>query len=234
MTLELKSISVSFGGVMAVSEVSLALEPGRVTGLIGPNGAGKTTLFNVVSGIISPNSGRVILDGHDLTSTPPHRRARRGVARTFQRLELFGSLSVLDNVRVAAEIAGRERPDVVAANLLEQVGITGRADSVAADLSTGSARLVEVARALAIQPKVLLLDEPASGLDEDETLRLGRLLRGLVADGLAVFLVEHDMELVMDVCDVLHVLDLGRLIASGSPDVVRLDPAVVQAYLGVA
>lgn len=234
MALELKSISVSFGGVMAVSEVSLALEPGRVTGLIGPNGAGKTTLFNVVSGIISPNSGRVILDGHDLTSTPPHRRARRGVARTFQRLELFGSLSVLDNVRVAAEIAGRERPDVVAANLLEQVGITGRADSVAADLSTGSARLVEVARALAIQPKVLLLDEPASGLDEDETLRLGRLLRGLVADGLAVFLVEHDMELVMDVCDVLHVLDLGRLIASGSPDVVRLDPAVVQAYLGVA
>ncbi|TVR25848.1 MAG: ABC transporter ATP-binding protein [Ilumatobacter sp.] len=234
MALELKSISVSFGGVMAVSEVSLALEPGRVTGLIGPNGAGKTTLFNVVSGIISPNSGRVILDGHDLTSTPPHRRARRGVARTFQRLELFGSLSVLDNVRVAAEIAGRERPDVVAANLLEQVGITGRADSVAADLSTGSARLVEVARALAIQPKVLLLDEPASGLDEDETLRLGRLLRGLAADGLAVFLVEHDMELVMDVCDVLHVLDLGRLIASGSPDVVRRDPAVVQAYLGVA
>jgi branched-chain amino acid transport system ATP-binding protein len=232
MALVLDSIEVHFGGVAAVAGASLRAEPGRVTGLIGPNGAGKTTLFNVVSGMITPNDGRVELDGRDLTQTAPHRRARLGVARTFQRLELFGSLSVFDNVRVAAEIAGRPAPGAVAASLLERVGIAEHAGRVAGDLPTGTARLVEVTRALAIDPCVLLLDEPASGLDEEETVRLGELLQSLAADGLAVLLVEHDMELVMNICDVVYVLDVGVVIASGPPEEVRRDAAVVKAYLG--
>jgi branched-chain amino acid transport system ATP-binding protein len=232
MTLTLDSIVVRFGGVTAVNGASLRAEPGRVTGLIGPNGAGKTTLFNVVSGMITPDDGTVVLDGRDLTEAAPHRRARLGVARTFQRLELFGSLSVFDNVRVAAEIAGRPEPRTVASALLERVGIAAHAERIAGDLPTGTARLVEVTRALAIDPCVLLLDEPASGLDEDETVRLGELLRSLGAEGLAVLLVEHDMELVMNVCDLVYVLDVGKVIASGPPDEVRRDAAVVQAYLG--
>jgi branched-chain amino acid transport system ATP-binding protein len=234
MALVLDSIEVRFGGVTAVSGASLRAEPGRVTGLIGPNGAGKTTLFNVVSGMTTPDGGTVELDGRDLTQTAPHRRARLGVARTFQRLELFGSLSVFDNVRVAAEIAGRPEPGAVAASLLERVGIAEHAGRVAGDLPTGTARLVEVTRALAIDPCVLLLDEPASGLDEEETVRLGALLQSLAADGLAVLLVEHDMELVMSICDVVYVLDVGYVIASGPPDEVRRDAAVVKAYLGGA
>jgi branched-chain amino acid transport system ATP-binding protein len=232
MALVLDSIVVRFGGVTAVNGASLRAEPGRVTGLIGPNGAGKTTLFNVVSGMITPNDGTVELDGRDLTRISPHRRARLGVARTFQRLELFGSLSVVDNVRVAAEIAGRPEPAAVAGALLERVGIAEHAERIAGDLPTGTARLVEVTRALAIDPCVLLLDEPASGLDEEETVRLGALLRSLAADGRAVLLVEHDMELVMHICDVVYVLDVGDVIASGPPDDVRRDAAVVKAYLG--
>jgi branched-chain amino acid transport system ATP-binding protein len=232
MALVLDSIVVRFGGVTAVNGASLRAEPERVTGLIGPNGAGKTTLFNVVSGMITPNDGTVELDGRDLTRISPHRRARLGVARTFQRLELFGSLSVVDNVRVAAEIAGRPEPAAVAGALLERVGIAEHAERIAGDLPTGTARLVEVTRALAIDPCVLLLDEPASGLDEEETVRLGALLRSLAADGRAVLLVEHDMELVMHICDVVYVLDVGDVIASGPPDDVRRDAAVVKAYLG--
>jgi len=233
-TLAIDDVQVTFGGVRAVNDASLIAEGGLVTGLIGPNGAGKTTLFNVVCGMITPNIGSVRLDGHDLTREPPHRRARRGIARTFQRLELFASLSVAENVRVAAEIAGRAGPLAVTADLLARVGIEDFADHSAGELSTGTARLVEVARALAIDPTVLLLDEPASGLDEDETVRLGTLLRQLAADGLAVLLVEHDMDLVMEVCDVLYVLDLGHIIAQGPPDEVRRHPAVVEAYLGAA
>jgi branched-chain amino acid transport system ATP-binding protein len=224
--------------MVALDGVSLAIEPGGVTGLIGPNGAGKTTLFNVVTGLLSATSGRVALDGHDISRLPPHRRAKLGVARTFQRLELFTSLSVRDNVRVAGEIcngwAGGSRLNAGAEadRVLALVGLGGVADREVSEIPTGQARLVELARALMIRPSILLLDEPAAGQTEQETIAFGRLVRSLAADGLAVCLVEHDMSLVMNVCQIIHVLDMGRLIASGSPEAVRADPAVVDAYLG--
>lgn len=232
--LEVRGVMVRFGGVMAVGGVDLDAEVGQVTGLIGPNGAGKTTLFNVISGMQEPTAGNVLVSGVDITGEAPHKRAKRGLARTFQRLELFWSLSVRDNVRVAAELAAVPDVDGTVDALLDKVGVSDLADSVAGDLPTGSARLVEIARALATMPRLLLLDEPASGLDDSETERLGTLLRELASDGLGVLLVEHDMDLVMHVCDRIHVLDLGNIISVGTPTEVQHDEAVLRAYLGTS
>ena len=232
--LEVRGVMVRFGGVMAVGGVDLDAEVGQVTGLIGPNGAGKTTLFNVISGMQEPTAGQIFVSGVDITSEAPHRRAKRGLARTFQRLELFSSLSVRDNVRVAAELAAVPDVNGTVENLLDKVGVAHVADTVAGDLPTGSARLVEIARALATMPRLLLLDEPASGLDDSETERLGGLLRELASDGLGVLLVEHDMDLVMHVCDRIHVLDLGHIIAVGTPNEIQHNDAVLQAYLGTS
>jgi branched-chain amino acid transport system ATP-binding protein len=232
--LEVRGVMVRFGGVMAVGGVDLDAEVGQVTGLIGPNGAGKTTLFNVISGMQEPTAGQVLVSGVDITNEAPHKRAKRGLARTFQRLELFWSLTVRDNVRVAAELAAVPDVDGTVDSLLDKVGVSELADSVAGDLPTGSARLVEIARALATMPRLLLLDEPASGLDDSETERLGSLLRELSSDGLGVLLVEHDMHLVMHVCDRIHVLDLGNIISVGTPTEVQHDEAVLRAYLGTA
>ena len=232
--LEVRGVMVRFGGVMAVGGVDLDAEVGQVTGLIGPNGAGKTTLFNVISGMQEPTAGNVLVSGVDITGEAPHKRAKRGLARTFQRLELFWSLTVRDNVRVAAELAAVPDVDGTVDSLLDKVGVSELANSVAGDLPTGSARLVEIARALATMPRLLLLDEPASGLDDSETERLGSLLRELSSDGLGVLLVEHDMDLVMHVCDRIHVLDLGNIISVGTPSEVQHDEAVLRAYLGTA
>ena len=232
--LEVRGVMVRFGGGMAVGGVDLDAEVGQVTGLIGPNGAGKTTLFNVISGMQEPTAGQVLVSGVDITNEAPHKRAKRGLARTFQRLELFWSLTVRDNVRVAAELAAVPDVDGTVDSLLDKVGVSELADSVAGDLPTGSARLVEIARALATMPRLLLLDEPASGLDDSETERLGSLLRELSSDGLGVLLVEHDMDLVMHVCDRIHVLDLGNIISVGTPTEVQHDEAVLRAYLGTA
>jgi branched-chain amino acid transport system ATP-binding protein len=232
--LEVRGVMVRFGGVMAVGGVDLDAEVGQVTGLIGPNGAGKTTLFNVISGMQEPTAGQVLVSGVDITNEAPHKRAKRGLARTFQRLELFWSLTVRDNVRVAAELAAVPDVDGTVDSLLDKVGVSELANSVAGDLPTGSARLVEIARALATMPRLLLLDEPASGLDDSETERLGSLLRELSSDGLGVLLVEHDMDLVMHVCDRIHVLDLGNIISVGTPSEVQHDEAVLRAYLGTA
>ena len=230
--LEVRGVMVRFGGVMAVGGVDLDAEVGQVTGLIGPNGAGKTTLFNVISGMQEPTAGNVLVSGVDITGEAPHKRAKRGLARTFQRLELFWSLSVRDNVRVAAELAAVPDVNGTVDALLDKVGVSDLADAVAGDLPTGSARLVEIARALATMPRLLLLDEPASGLDDSETERLGALLRELASDGLGVLLVEHDMDLVMHVCDRIHVLDLGNIISVGTPAEIQHDEAVLRAYLG--
>jgi len=188
-------------------------------------------LFNVISGLQRPDDGTVHLDGRNVTRAGPHRRARLGLGRTFQRLELFGTLSATDNVRVGLESFGPSTPSSALA-LLERVGVGTQAASAVASLPTGSARLVELARALAIDPKVLLLDEPCSGLDERETGVLGDLLTSLAAEGRAVLLVEHDTELVLRVCSTVFVLDFGEIIASGQPDDIRRDQAVQDAYLG--
>jgi branched-chain amino acid transport system ATP-binding protein len=230
--LEIREVMVRFGGVMAVGGVDLDVQAGEITGLIGPNGAGKTTLFNVISGMQDPTAGMVSVNGVDISHESPHRRAKRGLARTFQRLELFASLTVRDNVRVAAELASLTNIDSTVNRLLEKVGVSHLADKTAGELPTGSARLVEIARALATGPQLLLLDEPASGLDESESDRLGTLLRELTEDGLGVLLVEHDMSLVMRVCDSIYVLDLGMIIAHGTPEYIQHDPQVLQAYLG--
>jgi branched-chain amino acid transport system ATP-binding protein len=209
-----------------------------VTGLIGPNGAGKTTLFNVVSGLQEPTVGTVSFDGIDVTPLRAVRRARLGIGRTFQRLEVFGSLSVRDNLRVAAEAreawGGKEgdAPDRVADDVLERIRLTSLRNARADALPTGMLRLVELGRALAARPRLLLLDEPSSGLDENETDLLAELLLDLSKEGLAVLLVEHDVELVMKVCSRIHVLDFGRIIAVGTPDEVRADERVRAAYLG--
>ncbi len=235
--LEVDDVVVQFGGVTAVDEAAFSLESGRVTGLIGPNGAGKTTCFNVITGLQKPTRGHVRYQGRDITSAAPHRRAKKGMARTFQRLEAFGSLTVRDNVRVALDIHHglrglfqRSHGSVDA--LLERVGISEYAAERADSVPTGVARLLELGRALACDPKLLLLDEPSSGLDESETDDFGELLRELAAEGRAVLMVEHDMDLVMGVCDEIHVLDFGRVIASGTPAEVRADRRVQEAYLG--
>ena len=265
--LTVSEVGVHFGGVAALTDVSLRVLPGTVTGLIGPNGAGKTTLFNVISGLQSPDRGSVHLFDNDVTTMKPHRRARLGLARTFQRLELFGSLTAGENVQVGLESAvkwwewrrlGRSFPrkrraalpddagvgdresggpgSVAVATsdrLLEGVGLAGLGRQQASAMSTGLARMVELARALAIAPKLLLLDEPGSGLDEAETQALADLLVRLAAGGMAVLLVEHDMELVMGICDYIYVLDFGDIIAAGTPEEIRSDPMVQAAYLGV-
>jgi branched-chain amino acid transport system ATP-binding protein len=238
--LDVRQVSVSFGGLQALSDVSIDVEVGHVTGLIGPNGAGKTTLFNVVTGLLNPSSGRVELDGKNITRRQPHQRARLGIGRTFQRLETFGSLTARENVLVAAEMRrgwSRDRkrsPRTVADEILERVGIQDVAEDRVDRLPTGTARLVELGRALATQPRVLLLDEPSAGLNESETATLGELLREVAGSGLGVLLVEHDMSFVMGTCERIHVLDFGRIISVGSPTQVQADESVRTAYLGEA
>lgn len=240
--LEVDDVIVRFGGVTAVNRATFSAHRGQITGLIGPNGAGKTTCFNVITGLQKPTSGRVRYQDRDVTRWPVHKRAKHGVGRTFQRLEAFGSLTVRDNVRVARDIhggplawvrpAGRSALEIDV--LLDRVGIGQYADERADSIPTGTARLLELARALACNPQLLLLDEPSSGLDESETDAFGDLLKDLAAEGAAILMVEHDMDLVMAVCDDIHVLDFGQIIASGTPADIRTDPVVQRAYLGYA
>jgi ABC-type branched-subunit amino acid transport system ATPase component len=241
-------LAIHFGGVRALRDVSLTAKTGEVTGVIGPNGAGKTTLFNCISGLLSPDHGEIVFDGHHLTKMgSPMVRARRGIGRTFQTPRLFRSVSVLDNLLLgcrAAQSAGRgydfdpallELPPVErAARLAALVGYRGALDTPAGSLSFGEMRVVELARTLCASPSLLLLDEPASGLDVDQAKDLVALVRDLSRLGLAVLLIEHDMSVVMGVCEFITVLDFGSVIARGTPLEIQENQDVLDAYLGKA
>jgi branched-chain amino acid transport system ATP-binding protein len=235
--LEVRGVNVHFGGNHAVRDVDLEVEAGRITGLIGPNGAGKTTTFNVITGL-QEATGRIVLDGVDIGDMAPHQRARRGIARTFQRLEVFGSMTAYENILTAAEIhrswATGPKPDArrLADEVIERVGIRSVAGDRVDAMPTGLARLVELGRALATRPRVLLLDEPASGLDETESDAFADLLLELAGEGMAILMVEHDVPLVMKVCEWIHVLDFGAILAVGSATEIQQNQMVLDAYLG--
>jgi branched-chain amino acid transport system ATP-binding protein len=237
--LETRGVNVHFGGHHAVRDVDLDVEAGRITALIGPNGAGKTTTFNVITGLQEITSGRVILDGKELNKLPPHQRARRGIGRTFQRLEVFGSLSARENILTAAEIhkswsRDKSDPRAVTDEIIGRIGLEAVANDRVDAMPTGQARLVELGRALATRPRVLLLDEPASGQDEQETDSFAKLLLDLASEGMAILMVEHDVALVMRVCSWIHVLDFGAILAVGTPEEIQKNQSVLDAYLGAA
>jgi branched-chain amino acid transport system ATP-binding protein len=242
-------ISKRFGGLAALSGVSLAIARGEIFGLIGPNGAGKTTLFNIVTGITPCDAGELVFGGARVTGLKSHRIAACGIARTFQNVRLFANMTALENVMVGRHV--RTRAGVVGAilrgrrarteeeaiarrarELLEYCGISARANDLARELPYGEQRRLEIARALATDPRLLALDEPAAGMNATETHDLERLLERIRADGVTLFLIEHDVKLVMGLCDRVAVLDYGRKIAEGVPAAVSRDPAVIAAYLG--
>ena len=247
--LELSGITQIFGGVTALEDVSFRIQKGDITGVIGPNGAGKTTLFNIITGIYTQTSGSVALEGKDVSGLPPERLARLGMVRTFQNIELFGQMTVLENVMVGLHtksscgllscafkmpwaVAEERRIREGAMKWIEFAGISDLAQDTAANLPFGKGRLLEIARALALEPSIILMDEPAAGLNSQETLQLARLIERIREMGITVVLVEHDMELVMDICDRIVVLNLGRKLAEGTPREIQDNKEVVAAYLG--
>jgi branched-chain amino acid transport system ATP-binding protein len=248
--LRLETITRRFGGLVALDNVSLEVGTNGISAIIGPNGAGKTTLFNIISGFTAPSTGRVVFGDEDITGHLPERIARSGVVRTFQLVQLFEQLTVLENVMVGCHLhtrgglgtallphfAASQEAAVhsTACNLLQKTGLASAATMLASALPYGQKRLLEIARAMAAEPKLLLLDEPAAGLNRDETERLAALLREITASGVAILLIEHDMTLVMNLAARIAVLDFGRLIAEGSPAEIRRNPDVVAAYLGQA
>lgn len=247
--LELSGITQIFGGVTALKDVSFCINQGEITGVIGPNGAGKTTLFNIVTGIYSQTSGKILFEGKDISRLPAEQLAKRGMVRTFQNIELFGKMTVLENVMVGLHsrsksglfacsfkapwtISEERRIRQEAMQWLDFAGITELADVVAGNLPFGRGRMLEIARAMACKPRLILMDEPAAGLNSQETLGLAELIRKIRGMGVTVVLVEHDMDLVMDICDRIVVLNLGQKLAEGTPREIQDNQEVIAAYLG--
>ncbi|MEI6213264.1 MAG: ABC transporter ATP-binding protein [Desulfuromonadales bacterium] len=247
--LELHGITQVFGGVTALENVSFTIEKGDITGVIGPNGAGKTTLFNIITGIYCQTAGTVHLEGEDISGLPPEQLVRRAMVRTFQNIELFGGMTVCENVMVGMHtkstsgllacalkmpwsVSEEQRIREGALTWLEVTGISDLAEVTAANLPFGKGRLLEIARALAVEPRIILMDEPAAGLNSQETVALAQLIKRIRDMGITVVLVEHDMELVMDICDRIVVLNLGRKLAEGTPREIQENRDVIAAYLG--
>jgi branched-chain amino acid transport system ATP-binding protein len=248
--LEVREVTRRFGGLTAVKDVAFAVEEGGLFGVIGPNGAGKTTLFNLITGIYAPDTGSVALGGMTVSGLPPHRIAAHGIARTFQNIRLVGDLSVLDNVKIACHMKraaslaatilrtaafhrAEEELEAFARRLLDLLGLAALADEEASSLPYGLQRRLEIARALATEPRLLLLDEPAAGMNPQEALELMALIRRLRDEfKLTILLVEHNMAVVMGVCERIHVLDHGVSLAEGTPEEIRRNPKVIEAYLG--
>lgn len=247
--LQVKGVTIRFGGLTALEDVSLSVDEGKVLALIGPNGAGKTTLFNVISGVYRATTGNIELDGADVTTKQPYELSRLGLTRTFQNLQIFFRMTAIENVMVgrnqhergtlAEELLGLPRPRSEsrksreeAERLIEFVGLKGIGDRVAGELSYGILKRLEIARALATKPRILLLDEPAAGCNATETAEIDQVIKKVASTGVSVVLVEHDIHLVMSVANHIHVLDRGRTLAQGSPREVRENPAVIEAYLG--
>ncbi|MBN9528916.1 MAG: ABC transporter ATP-binding protein [Alphaproteobacteria bacterium] len=248
-SLEVAGLAKSFGGVTAVDDVTFSITPGHIHSIIGPNGAGKTTLFNLVAGLYVPTSGTVRLAGQDVTALAPHQRAALGLGRTFQNLQIFFNMSAIENVMVGRHLrrragflgslfalpsawADNREARAQAARLMARVGLEAYLDAEADAMPYGALKRLEIARALAAEPSLLMLDEPAAGLNPTETQEIDRLIQSIAADGITVVLVEHDMKLVMGISDHIIVLDHGRLLAQGTPAEVARDPQVVAAYLG--